>query len=265
MKKFVSMFLALVMCLTLAAPAWAAENDPYLEKVKKSYIDGHCFYQITDTEYLDSLADDEIIEVFHCINVTKRLLNENMILDINKVTSNDIVKGSSLQRMTIFETDTANTLSSIHDNAVVIKKGVVQQGLQYAGTTVYLTYMYLSNQGIVDFVMSDWTGSLGKTLKETIYEWALCTLLDVATQNYGTFLSLAISFLDDIKASKEMAFREQLCDLYYAGDKAILCITPISRSCEEWKDNIFYTENGSRSGMDITSEYNCYNNKPVGK
>lgn len=188
-----------------------------------------------------------------------------MILDINKVTSNDIVKGTPSQKITIFETDTANTLSSTYDNVVVIKKGVIQQGLQYAGTTSYVTYMYLSNQGIVDFVMSDWTGSLGKTLEETIHEWDLCTLLDVATQNFGTFLSLAIAFLDDIIASKEMAFREQLYDLYYAGDKTILCITPVSRSCEEWKDNIFYTENGSRGGLDITSEYNCYNNKPVGK
>lgn len=264
-KKFVSMFLALAMCLTLSTPALATENDPHLEEVKKSYIDDHCFYQITDTDYLNSLADDEVIEVFHGINVTKNLLNENMILDINKVTSNDIVKGTPSQRITIFETDTANTLSSTYDNVVVIKKGVIQQGLQYAGTTSYVTYMYLSNQGIVDFVMSDWTGSLGKTLEETIHEWDLCTLLDVATQNFGTFLSLAIAFLDDIIASKEMAFREQLYDLYYAGDKTILCITPVSRSCEEWKDNIFYTENGSRGGLDITSEYNCYNNKPVGK
>lgn len=36
MKKFVSMFLALVMCLTLAAPAFAADNDPHLEEVKKA-------------------------------------------------------------------------------------------------------------------------------------------------------------------------------------------------------------------------------------
>ena len=99
-KKFVSMFLALAMCLTLSTPALATENDPHLEEVKKSYIDDHCFYQITDTDYLNSLADGEVIEVFHGINVTKNLLNENMILDINKVTSNDIVKGTPSQRIT---------------------------------------------------------------------------------------------------------------------------------------------------------------------
>ena len=35
-------------------------------------MENHCFYQITDANYLDLLADDEIIEVFHNINVTKK-------------------------------------------------------------------------------------------------------------------------------------------------------------------------------------------------
>ena len=40
--------------------------------------------------YLDLLADDEIIEVFHNINVTKKLLDDNMVLDIDKVTESDL-------------------------------------------------------------------------------------------------------------------------------------------------------------------------------
>lgn len=264
MKKFVSMFLALAMCLSLAAPAFAVENDPYLEEIKRSYVEDHCFYQITDGDYLDSLADDEIIETFHNINVTKKLLDENMILDINKVTKNDVVPEYSPQNAQVFDTETRHTLSSSYDNVVVIKKGVVQKGLQYEGTTAYLTYMYMSNQGIVDFVMGDWSGSLGKSLQQTVAEWAVCTAVGLASAGFGAFLSLAIGVLDNVNAGKESAFREALTDIYYDGGKAIVTMSTASRSCEKWTDSYFYTEDGSRGGLDITSEYSCYNNKKIG-
>lgn len=260
-KTFVSVLLAMAMVLGLGAPAFAAEeSNPYLDEIKRSYVEDHCFYQITDADYLNSLADDEVIETFHNINVTKKLLDENLILDIEKVTENDVVSECSPQ---VFDTETRHTLSSSYDNVVVVKKAVEQSG-QFAGATAYLTYMYLSHQGIVDFVMEDWSGSLGKSLNQTVAAWALCTAVGLASPGFGAFLSLAVGALDNIAASGEGAFTSSLEEIYYDGDKAIVTMTTVSRSCAKWTDRYFYTEDGSRSGLTITSEYSCYNNKTIG-
>lgn len=265
MKKFVSMFLALVMCLTLAAPAWADEDgNSYLDEIKYSYVEDHCFYQITDTDYLNSLADDEIIEVFHNINITKKLLDCNMVLDINKVTESDLVPEAPSLGIQPYYVDGKHLLNIRYDNVVVIKKATIQEGLQYAGTSTYITDMYLSNQGIIDFVMEDWSGSLGKTLGAVVAEWAASTAIGTVSPGFGAFLSLAIGYLDSVEANKENVFRNELKDRYYNGERVVVTMTAVSRSCENWPDRCFYTEDGSRNGLDITSEYSCYNNKKVG-
>ena len=264
-KKFLSMLLALVMCLTLIAPAWAAEeSNLYLKEIKHNYVENHCFYQITDANYLDLLADDEIIEVFHNINVTKKLLDDNMVLDIDKVTESDLAAENLSPEIQPHYVEGKHILNIRYDNVVVIKKATVQKGLQYAGTSTYITSMYLSNQGIVDFVMEDWSSSLGKPFGAVVAEWALCTVVGTESPGFGAFLSLAIGYLDSVNASKESIFRNELKERYYNGERVVVTMTAVSRSCENWPDRCFYTEDGSRNGLDITSEYSCYNNKEVG-
>lgn len=263
MKKFVSMFLALVMCLTLAAPAWAAENESYLDAVKRSYKEDFCFYQITDEEYLETLADNDIIETFHGINVTKKLLDENLVLDINKVTKHDLAPECSAQSVGVFDTEERHTLSSSYDNVVVIKKGTVQQGLQYAGTSVYLTYAYLSNDGIADFIINDWVNelSVGEALESAVAEWIVGTVVGAPGLLYSAAFAIVVGAgnLGSIKAEK--TFRTGLKDIYDAGEKAIVTMSAASRSCEKWSDRYFYTEDGSRGGFDIVSTYSTYSNK----
>lgn len=264
-KKMVSLLLVLAMCLSLAVPTFAVGgNDSYVDAIKQSYIDDYCFYQITDSDYLDSLDDDDVIEVFHYIKVTKRLLDDNLILDINKVTKSDIIPECSPLSTQVYDTETRHTLSSSYDNVVVIKKLVAEGDLPGSEITSSLTYMYLSNHGIIDFVMADWSGSLDQPVEAAVIEWAACTLVGLESAGFGAFLSLALVFLHQIDASKEKTFLKSIENIYYAGGKAVVCMSIVKRSCEKWTDCYFYTEDGYRSGLDISSEYSCYNNRKVG-
>lgn len=259
-KKMLSLLLALTMCLSLSLPSFAAENDSYLQEIKQSYVDNCCFYQITDTDYLDSLADDEIIEVFQNINVTKKLLDENLVLDIDKVTEDDIVPVQSTQNARVFDTETRHTLSSSYDNVVVIKKCVAQAGTQFAGTTVYLTFAYLSNEGIADFIINDWANelSLGQTLLEAIADWVVGTVVGAAGLPFDVALAIVTGGANLGSVSMESSFRTALKAIYDNGGRAILTMSTVSRSCAKWSDRYFYTENASRNGLDITSTYSTY-------
>lgn len=262
MKKIVSMFLALAMSLSLSVPAFAAESETYLDAVKRSYEENFCFYQVTDKEYLETLTDDDVIETFYGINVTKKLLDEDLVLDINKVTEDDLAPECSPQSARALDTEVRHTLSSSYDNVVVIKRGTIQQGLQYAGTTVYLTYAYLSNEGIADFIINDWVNelSVGEALEGAVAEWIVGTVVGAPGLLYSAAFAIVVGIgnLGAVKA--EQKFRISLKDIYDAGEKAVVTMSTASRSCVKWSDRYFYTENASRGGMDIVSTYSTYAN-----
>lgn len=258
MKKLIAMLLTLSLCVSASAPVFATSYETSsLTEFKQSYINDGCFYQVTDRDYLDSIDDDEIIDVFYNINVTKKLLNSSMILDIQKVTESDICRTGRL-----FDTEEKHMLSTAYDNVIVIKRATVQSGNEYSGATSYLTYAYLSNEGIADFIINDWANeiNLGETLMNAVAEWIVGTIVGAIGFKYSVAFSIVVGAENLGGLRVEQEFRTALKNIYDNGDRAILTLTTSSRSCVKWSDRYFYTENASRAGLDIVSAYSTYSN-----
>lgn len=73
-KKFVSMFLALVMCLTLAAPVWAIEDLPVIGEDVNAESEIYCEENnVWGSEALYIINDDEVFDYFEGIRTTNEL------------------------------------------------------------------------------------------------------------------------------------------------------------------------------------------------
>lgn len=274
-KQLFSILLCLPLLLTSFSITYAKENSYsneknfYLDDIKQEYIDNYCFYQVTDTDYLNSLTDNDIIEVYQNIKVTKKLLNEDMILDIDKVTASDIVSDPQMSTYSspispqVFDTETRCTLSSSYDNVVVLKEAVAASG-PYAGTSVYIANIYLSNTGIKDFGYYSWVYEykFGSSLKDTVNNMIAGTAVCfIPSKTFGVVFTIVTGAASLGNIIMTNNFRTNLNNLYEAGNKAVVTITSTSQSCSKWSDRYFYIENASRNGLNITSTYRPYADK----
>lgn len=271
-KKLASILCAAALLIS-ALPAAAAaevstcttEDKSLLNEVRQSYLDDHCFYQVTDADYLESLTDDDVIEIFHNIRITKRMLTDDLILDINKVTESDIVSETrtlgTASVMRVFPTEERLTLSSEYDNVTVIKEAV-DNTTGYQPITVYQTILYLSNEGIDNFIVDSWVGNLGQTIQTAFGNMvAGLTMCFVKSKTFNVLFSLITGAGQLGQVSLDYKFKSALADIYRDGGRAVVSITSTSQSCSVWSDRYFYIENAYRNGLDISSAYRCYTNK----
>ena len=272
---FLLKFISILVCLSIFVfntySVSANENthsNSKLSNIKENYIANSCFYQVTNKDYLDSLSDDEVIEVYQNIKITKKLLDQDLVLDINRVSYNDIcINETAIESpqndSRVFDTETRLSLSSSYNNVVVIKKATTNTG-PYVGPSVNLAYVYLSNKGIKDFGYYSWVYEykFGNTISETVGNMiagtAVCYIPSTTFGAIFTIMTGAASLGNIIMTNN---FRTSLNNLYESGKKAVVTITSTSQSCSEWSGNYFYIENASRNGLDISSTYRCYRDK----
>lgn len=271
-KKLVSILCAVALLVSALPAASAAEistctteDKSLLNEVRQSYLDNHCFYQVTDADYLESLTDDDVIEIFHNIRITKRMLTDELILDINKVTESDIVFETrtlgTASVMRVFPTEERLTLGSEYDNVTVIKKGI-DSTTGYQPITVYQTILYLSNKGIDNFIVDSWVGNLGQTVQNAFSSMiAGLTMCFVPSTTFNVLFSLVTGAGQLGQVSLDYKFKSALADIYRDGGRAVVSLTSTSQSCSAWTDRYFYIENAYRSGLDISSAYRCYTNE----
>ena len=109
----------------------APVTEEYLEEWKEKIGESAYFIYTPQTEQeLLNLGDDEVIAVFEGVKVTKKLLNENLELDIDKITVNDFATNGLLPSFEINGPIEMNP--SITPNAVVPDLG--EGGSSYNGT-----------------------------------------------------------------------------------------------------------------------------------
>ncbi|WP_273399613.1 hypothetical protein [Traorella massiliensis] len=239
----------------------APVTEEYLEEWKEKIGESAYFIYTPQTEQeLLNLGDDEVIAVFEGVKVTKKLLNENLELDIDKITVNDFATNGLLPSFEINGPIEMNP--SITPNAVVPDLG--EGGSSYNGTyslpsgvkgvIVSSIYQYSDGSNIGQIVLYLNNDHL-KEFKDELYdhpedttgfflEHAIEALLGFIPGAYSTVLSF-LSLYDDYC---EMTFKNKVYDMYDAGKKAKITVRGAYKSIVEWTDNKFYARNGTLNG-----------------
>ena len=208
------MSIALALCIILSGFSQCIQangnlhEEQIVEAYKQKYLDNSCYYMyIPDDMNEFLLLDmDTVLDEFEGIKVTKRLLNENLELDINKLNYEDIVMENSTVSKFVTNPDNAvSPMAAIYpevdggwqDGTYTVGNGVTSVvvsseyiALDESGYYFQSVY-YLSNDVISDFYMDKNTTSSAKI----IFEYLLTTILGLIPDVRSKALSYALSFV----------------------------------------------------------------------
>lgn len=257
-----------------------------LEEFKEHYKQTS-FYQYIpqNMEEFLLLPNDTVLDVFEGIIVTKDLLNEDMILDIDRVQLDDIYTSSSINVDQVHLYNTSEIISpnqlvmpdlggsgdSIYVNLptgtqsaiVTSKMEVVTEG-QFYGETARIVTMYLSNRGMGDFAVRHMAAN-----SKSIYQiygsffWDLAYIFKISqiigeTLDNALSVALSVSELGSVTITSQFANKFE--EIYATKtNKCKIEIKPSSISITEWSTNYFsYLKEQTKNGVYVTSAYGCY-------
>lgn len=218
------------------------------------------------------LDENDVIEIFAGIKVTKKLLDENYVLDIDRVTMDDLVNSYNIESTSIQPYylvpniddlglsgyDVYAIIPNGYQSVSVTKKGTVLSGT-YAGETAYIVNLYLSNSALMYYIEECFIGdNVTEAVSSFIIEFTLTTVIGTFAPVTSTGISLALGFLEIYNLTVNQSFRNQLVTLRRAGSKAHVQISSVSKSVTEWTDTVYGYENSTRNGLKIESEVIAY-------
>lgn len=243
-------------------------TEEYLEEWKEKIGETAYFIYTPQTEEeLLNLGDDEVIAVFEGVKVTKKLLNENLELDIDKITVNDFATNGLLPSFEINGPVDMNP--TISPNAMLPNivgtggyDGYCNLPSWANGVIVSSTYQFSDGSNMAEVVFylnnSDLT-----ILKNHLYSFddiALGYVIDefvtVVLGFIPTPITQIITYLQLFQQIIETIFVGQITDMCVSGKKGKVTISGDYKSIVEWTDNKFYARNGSLNGSIFKSAVN---------
>lgn len=214
---------------------------------------------------------DTVLDEFEGIKVTKRLLNENLELDINKLNYEDIVMENSTVSKFVTNPDNAvSPMAAIYpevdggwqDGTYTVGNGVTSVvvsseyiALDESGYYFQSVY-YLSNDVISDFYMDKNTTSSAKI----IFEYLLTTILGLIPDVRSKALSYALSFVFTSSSVVNSNFWNNVRSLANGGKKAKVTVKKNSYSVTEWANRNYTIYNRTIGNYRVISDvdYNVY-------
>lgn len=252
--------------LPLHTKATDVVTSEYLESWKRTIGETAYFvYTPQSEEELLNLGEDEIIAVFEGLKVTKKLLNENLELDIDKITVNDfiideiplisdIITGpidiSGISPCELVLPDIGGgsyngtyTLPSIANGVIVTRTNSFSDGTNSAEIV-----HYLNNADFKTF----------KNRLSSAQSWGNTwqSILGVLMTVVPPYITVTIGFITAVGALLEDSFINKVNDLYNSGSniKAKITISGSYKSIVQWTDNKFYARNETVNGSVFKSK-----------
>lgn len=283
MKKLISFISVLILAFTFIFSSslnlFANEEPSYLESFKENYrATSYYEYVPKDLIGFNALDEDEVLDVFVGIKVTKRILDENFVLDIDKVTLDDLVVN---ENVSVYEPgistnaiipnnpigggggsgfDSYRTLPTGYQNAAVTKRATVLSG-QYAGMTTYIVNLYLSNSSLMYYIEECLIGtSISNAALSLLAEFVVTTYIGTISGIAGAAVTIALGVANIYNQIVNQSFYNQLVTIRRNGQKAHVQITESSKSVTTWTSSTIGYENSTRNGLKIESEIVAYKN-----
>ena len=267
MKKYLSFLLSMCLVVSCFTNCIKGNFNKELETFKEWYRETS-FYQYTpqNMSEFEAYEMDYVLDEFVGLKVSKRILDENLILDINKVTIDDFINAYDNSNASYpyqlvnpeLGGGTGLQLKSGYQNATVTVKKEYLTGVK-AGTTEYTVYMYLSNYSLKNYMLKSGTKPIADMIKEIILEFGSQHIIATITGNvFGTALALAL----DIYDAAEMIYNQYNINignnLANSNKKGIVQTSLTSRSITEWTSNTISYQYVNNSDVKIQSEVAMY-------
>ena len=218
-------------------------------------------------EELLNLGDDEVIAVFEGVKVTKKLLNENLELDIDKITVNDFATNGLLPSFEINGPVDMNP--TISPNAMLPNivgtggyDGYCNLPSWANGVIVSSTYQFSdgSNMAEVVFYLNNSDLKVYRddliNLKDMVIGYALDQIVSKLLGYLPTVLNSIFTYLSLYEDFCELYFMSQVSNMCDAGKKGKITRSGSYKIIVEWTDNKFYARNGSLNGSIFKSAVN---------
>lgn len=209
----------------------APVTEEYLEEWKEKIGESAYFIYTPQTEQeLLNLGDDEVIAVFEGVKVTKKLLNENLELDIDKITVNDFVSSEYLPSFEINGPEDIYPPTS--PNAVEFPEiegggydgyctlpawangAIVSSTYQYSdGSNLAQVVFYLNNSDLKEFKKDLYN------LKDMAFGFVADQFVSKLLGFIPTPISKIFSYLSLYQKVCEAAFKVQVSNMCDAGKK----------------------------------------------
>lgn len=238
--------------------------EEWKEKIGET---AYFIYTPQTEEELLNLGDDEVIAVFEGVKVTKKLLNENLELDIDKITVNDFATNGLLPSFEINGPVDMNP--TIFPNAMLPNivgtggyDGYCNLPSWANGVIVSSTYQFSdgSNMAEVVFYLNNSDLKVYRddliNLKDMVIGYALDQIVSKLLGYLPTVLNSIFTYLSLYEDFCELYFMSQVSNMCDAGKKGKITISGSYKSIVEWTDNKFYARNGSLNGSIFKSAVN---------
>lgn len=248
----------------------AEENtvtEEYLYEWKENIGKNAYFIYTPRSEHeLLNLGEEDVIAIFEGVKVTKKLLNNNLELDIDKITVNDFVDQNYIpsfesSEMVNFKSEITPYAMQLPDIGVGAYNGtytvpsyadsvIVTRTNQFSdGTNSAEVVHYLSNSDFKIFV--------NKISVPTEVSWrnTWYGILGIILVVLPQYLGLTIDVLAVAGDHLEEAFQNKIVTLNNtSGVKAKITINGSYKSVVQWTDNKFYARNESLNGSIFKSQ-----------
>lgn len=206
-------------------------TEEYLEEWKEKIGETAYFIYTPQTEEeLLNLGDDEVIAVFEGVKVTKKLLNENLELDIDKITVNDFATNGLLPSFEINGPVDMNP--TISPNAMLPNivgtggyDGYCNLPSWANGVIVSSTYQFSdgSNMAEVVFYLNNSDLKVYRddliNLKDMVIGYALDQIVSKLLGYLPTVLNSIFTYLSLYEDFCELYFMSQVSNMCDAGKK----------------------------------------------
>lgn len=238
-------------------------NVSMLQEIKSVYQEfGYYVYLPSNDEFVN-ISNDVVLDVFCGINITKRILNDNNELDIEKVTLSDFEDIENAYTYFVQLPEIIPYSAVLPDlegggwngtyNVPTGYKSVVIAATHeclltprvddYADTTYYL-----SNAALRNFKLA----CSNHDFDEWLIENLISGILGIAAG--APFLSVAYICITGIDAYVSQQTWNKLDELMNSGKKARIYSRSSSLGVMEWTNNQFSVQNGTYNGWEIHSQ-----------
>lgn len=259
MKKIFNCLLSIILLLSCVVTLnlnhiKAFDDYQYLKEFKDNYRNTS-YYQYTpqNMDEFNSLHEDEVLEVFEGIKVSKRILDENLILDIEKVTLDDLVNEKESRQIVPIGGGGGNSVSlpSGYHSAIVTEKNTYLSGTN-KGKSTYVVKMYLSHLALTDYLVQ----CNRKTTEQAIINLVASSAVSMIIGSVPVFDDIFSAAMDAAELGNlvmDYQFYTKADELYFNDSKAIVTISNSSRSIVAWTSNTYSIRNVNTSSYKIES------------
>ena len=262
-----------ILCLMMAATCFssnvfATNETSALSLIKQRYVATNSYYEYIPQDLIqfNLIDDNEVLDIFMGIKVSKKLLNEDYVLDISKVTEDDLCIDNEIEPYYFVPNigadggaayEVTNRIPSGYDSVTVTKKVTAQNDpSQYT----YIINLYLSNAALIYFIEECLINNpVADTIASFMGEFVLTTF--VLEPLEGAFLSVAIFASDICSQIINNSFYNSLVNLRRDDNgegMAHVRLTNVSKSATDWDGQYYGWENKTRNGLIIESEVIAY-------